>query len=92
MVSLALRDEASVTAFPLTGLLFASSSVTVIVALATPSAGTVVGLAETVEVVADTDPATNVNAAVCVRTRLSLLSVAVIVLVPAVVERTVPVV
>jgi hypothetical protein len=92
MVSLPLRDETSVTAFPPTGLLFASRRVTVIVELATPSAGTVSGLAVTVDVVADTGPATNVNPTVCTRTRASVLSVAVTVLAPAVVERTMPVV
>ena len=57
-----------------------------------PSATTVVGLATTVDVVAETPPMTNVTAAVCVTTMASVVSVAVSVLVPAVVDRTVPVV
>jgi hypothetical protein len=91
-VSVAPRDEASVTVFPLTGLLLVSRSVTVIVEVATPSAVTVVGLAATVDAVADTAPAVNVTAAVGVTVIASVVSVAVSVLVPAVVDRTVPVV
>jgi hypothetical protein len=91
-VSTAPREDVSVTVLPLTGLLLASRNVTVIVDVATPSAATVPGLAATVEVVADTTPATNVIDAVCVTVTVSVVSVAVIVLAPAVVERTVPVV
>ncbi len=76
---------------PLTGLLFASRSVTVIVDVATPSAITVTGLAVTVEAVADTVPAVNVTEAVCVSVTVSVVSVAVIVLVPALFDRIVPV-
>jgi hypothetical protein len=92
MVSVAPRDDAKLTVLPLTGLLLVSRSVTVIVEVATPSAVTVVGLATTVEVVADTAPAVNVTDAVGVTTMASVVSVAVSVLVPAMVERTVPVV
>jgi hypothetical protein len=91
-VSAPPRDEASVTVFPLTGLPLASRNVTVIVEAATPSAVTAPGLALTVETVAETAPAVNVTAAVCVTVMVSVTSVAVIVLVPAVVDRTVPVV
>jgi hypothetical protein len=83
---------ATLTVLPLTGLLFASRSVTVTVDVATPSATTVVGLAVTVEALADTAPAVKVTLAVCVSVMVSVTSVAVIVLVPAVAERTVPVV
>jgi hypothetical protein len=55
---------ASVTVFPLTGLLFASSSVTVIVEVVVPFAVTDVGLALTVDVVPLTAPAVTVS--VCV--------------------------
>jgi hypothetical protein len=82
---------ARLTVFPLTGLLFASRSVTVIVDVAIPSAVTVVGLAVTVEAVADTAPAVNVTEAVCVSVTVSVVSVAVIVLVPALFDRIVPV-
>jgi hypothetical protein len=92
IVSVAPREEARLTALPATGLLLASRNVMVIVALATPSAVTVVGVAVTVEVVAETAPAVNVTAAVWVMTMASVVSVAVSVLVPAVLERTVPVV
>jgi hypothetical protein len=50
------------------------------------------GDAVTVDAVADTDPAVKVTAAVWVIVTPSVVSVAVIVPVPAVVERTVPVV
>jgi hypothetical protein len=92
IVSVAPREEASVTLLPATGLPLTSRKVTVIVELATPSAVTVVGVAVTVEVAADTAPTVNVTAAVCVTTMASVVSVAVSVLVPAVLERTVPVV
>jgi hypothetical protein len=92
IVSVAPREEVRLTVFPLTGLPLLSRSVTVIIDVATPSAATVPGLTATVDVVADTAPAVNVTAAVCVTVTLSVVSVAVIVLVPAVVERIVPVV
>jgi hypothetical protein len=92
IVSVAPREEANVTVLPLTGLLFASRNVTVIVEVTTPSAATVVGLATTVEVVAETAPMANVTDAVCVSVMVSVVSVAVSVLGPAVVDRTVPVV
>jgi hypothetical protein len=92
IVSVAPREDANVTALPLTGLLFPSRRVIVIVDVATPSATTLVGLATTVEVVAETPPMTKVTAAVWVIVIVSVVSVAVSVLVPAVVERTVPVV
>jgi hypothetical protein len=83
---------ARLTVLPLTGLLFASRKVTVIVEVATPSAVTLAGLAVTVDALAETAPAVNVTEAVCVTVIVSVVSVAVIVAVPAVVERTVPVV
>jgi hypothetical protein len=91
-VSMPPRDEARLTALPATGLPLASRSVTVIVDVATPSATTVVGLAVTVEALADTAPAVKVTLAVGMSVTVSVTSVAVIVLVPAVAERTVPVV
>jgi hypothetical protein len=92
IVSAAPREDASVTVFPLTGLLFASRSVTVIVDVATPSAVTVVGLAVTVDALADTTPAVKVTLAVWVSVIVSVVSVAVIVEIPAVADRIVPVV
>jgi hypothetical protein len=83
---------ARLTVLPLTGFPFASRNVTVIIAVARPSAVTVVGLAVTVEVVADTPPAVKVTVTVCVTVIVSVTSVAVIVLVPAIVEAIVPVV
>jgi hypothetical protein len=52
---------ASVTVLPLTGLLPASSSVTVIVEVVEPSAATDVGLALTVDFDALTDPVVTLN-------------------------------
>jgi hypothetical protein len=92
IASAAPREDASATVFPLTGLLFASRSVMVIVEVATPSAVTVAGLAVTVDALADTAPTVKVTEAVCVSVMVSVVSVAMIVLVPALVERTVPVV
>jgi hypothetical protein len=86
------REDVKLTVLPLTGLLLASRSVIVIVEVATPSAATVVGAAVTVDTVADTAPAVNATDAVCVTVMLSVVSVAVIVVVPAVVDRIVPVV
>lgn len=68
---------ASVTLFPLTGLLFASRSVTVIVEVAVPSAVTEAGFALTVETVALTAPAVKVTWAVWVIDTESVVSVAV---------------
>ena len=53
----------NVTVLPATGLLLASSKVTVIVELDEPFAVTDVGLADTVEWLAETDPAVKVTAA-----------------------------
>jgi hypothetical protein len=92
MVSTAPRSELSDTLFPLTGLPFASSSVTVIVDVSTPSAVRLVGFADTVEVVGDTAPAVKVTEAVWVMVMVSVVSVAVMVAVPAVVDAMVPVV
>jgi hypothetical protein len=61
MVSVAPREDASVTVLPATGMLLASRRVTVIVDVVVPSATTVVGLAVTVDVVADTAPAVHVT-------------------------------
>jgi hypothetical protein len=91
-VSVAPREEATVTVLPLTGFPFVSFNVTVIVEVATPSAVTVPGLAVTVETLADTAPAVNATAAVWVTVIMSVVSVAVSVPVPAVVDRIVPVV
>jgi hypothetical protein len=66
-----------VTVFPLTGLLCASWSVTVMVEVVEPSAVTEVGLALTVDVPAFTAPAVKVTVAVWVMVTLSVLSVAV---------------
>jgi hypothetical protein len=66
-----------VTAFPLTGLLFVSSSVTVIVEVVEPSAVTEVGFAVTVDLVALTGPGVKVTDAFCVIVRLSVVSLAV---------------
>ncbi len=92
IVSAAPRDDAKLTIFPLIGLPLASRNVTVIVDVAIPSAVTVTGLALTVETVTDTGPAVNVTEAVWVIVTVSVVSTAVIVLVPAVVDRIVPVV
>jgi hypothetical protein len=83
---------ARLTVLPLTGFPFASRNVTVIVEVPTPSATTLVGLAVTVDTLADTAPAVKVTEAVWVTVIVSVVSVAVIVAVPAVVEATVPVV
>src|SRR5574341_802988 len=60
MVSVAPREELSVTVAPGTGLLLLSRTVTVIVLTVTPSATTLVGAAATVEVPPLTGPAVNV--------------------------------
>jgi hypothetical protein len=85
------EDLASVTVFPDTGLLLASSRVTVMVEVVLPSAGTEVGEAATVDTDADTAPAVNVTVAVCVITIESVESVAVKTSAAAVVDLTVKV-
>jgi len=62
---------------PLTGLLFASNSVTVMVEVVEPSAVTEAGLALTVDALALTVPTVKVTAAVGVMVMLSLVSLAV---------------
>ena len=64
MASSVRRQETRETVLPVTGLLLASSRVTVTVVAADPSAGTVAGAAPTVEVPALTAPAVNVTVAV----------------------------
>jgi len=76
---------------PGTGLLLASSTVTVIVLVADPSATRVVGLPTTVELAADGVLATNVTSAVSTTFTVPLTT-ALIVEVPVVVEETVPVI
>ena len=66
-----------VTVLPLTGWLFASIRVTVIVEVVEPSAVTEVGLALTVDLVALAGPATKLTVAVCVIVTLSVVSFAV---------------
>src|SRR5204863_7738641 len=65
------------TAFPVTGWLFASLRVTVMVEVVVPSAVTEAGLALTVDAVALTGPTVNVTVAVCVTVTLSVVSLAV---------------
>ncbi len=91
IVSVVPRDELSVTVAPETGLLLLSCTVTVIVLVAVPSATTLVGLAATVDVAPDGGPATNVTAAVDVTFTVPFTT-ALIVDVPAVIDRTVPVI
>ena len=91
IVSVAPRLEASVTVLPETGLLFASFKVTLIVEAATPSAGNEVGEAVRVELAALTAPTVKTTVAVCATTIPSVVSVAVKMLGPAVVELTVKV-
>ncbi len=66
IVSVAPRLDDKVAVAPGTGLLLLSRTVTVIVDVVVPSATTLVGLAATVEVVADGAPAVNVMLAVWV--------------------------
>jgi hypothetical protein len=75
-----------VTVLPLTGLLFASRSVTVIVDVAVPSATTDVGFATTVDVAADAVPASTVK--LLEEPEWLLLSVAVMTSLPAFVTVT----
>ena len=65
------------TVLPLTGLLFASSKVTVMVEVVEPSAVTEVGLALTVDLLPLTAPAVKVTCAVCVIVMVSVVSFAV---------------
>ena len=90
IVSVAPREELSVTVAPGTGLLFASRTVTVIVEVVVPSATTLVGNESTMEVDALTGPAVNVTLAVCVI--VTPPATALITAFPAVVDRTVPVI
>jgi hypothetical protein len=90
MVSVAPRLEDNVAVAPGTGLLFASLTVTVMVDSATPSATTLVGLAATVDVVADGAPAVNVTLAVWVT--VTPPATALMTATPEVVDRTVPVI
>jgi hypothetical protein len=72
--------SSNVTVCPTTGALLASKSVTVIVALLTPSAGTLVGVAPTVEVSASVTVgggAVKFTDAVCVTVTALVVSVAV---------------
>ncbi len=66
IVSVAPRLDDKVAVAPGTGLLLLSLTVTVIVETVTPSATTLVGLAATLDVVADGAPAVNVMPAVWV--------------------------
>ena len=80
----------SVTVSPISGLLLASLAVTVIVEELVPLAYCDVGLATTVEFVADAGPATKATVGVCVTiTEVPVVSVAVYVTVWAVVSATV---
>ena len=78
MVEPPLAPCESLTFLPLTGWLNESLSVTVIVEVVVPSAGTATGLALTVEAEALTAPTVKFTLAVCVTARLlSVVSVAV---------------
>jgi len=81
----------SVTVLPLTGLLCASSKVTVKVEVEVPSAVNEVGNALSVDLLDDTAPAVKVTLAVCVMVTESELSVAVKTSVAAVADFTVKV-
>ena len=91
IVSVAPRLEASVTVLPETGALVRVNRVTVTVDVATPLAVTDVGEALTVEWVGSGAPAANVTVAVCAITIPSVVSVAVRMAEPAVVDFTVKV-
>ena len=73
------------TALPLTGLLLASLSVTVMVEIVVPSAGTDVGLALTVDVVAETAPGMTVKLLLVPVVPPLPVAVAVIVMLPVLV-------
>lgn len=89
IVSVAPRLEASVTVLPETGALVRVNRVTVMVDVATPLAVTEVGDAPTVEWVESGAPAAKVTVAVCAITIPSVVSVAVKMAEPAVVDFTV---
>jgi hypothetical protein len=92
MVSLPSRLEESETNLLLTGLPFASLSVTVIVDVVDPSAATDAGEAVTVDTEGLTAPAVKVTVACWVMVTLSVVSVALMTSVPVPVALTVPVV
>ena len=77
IVSVAPRLDASVTVLPATGLLLASSKVTVIVEMAAPSAAAAPGAADTVEVPAFTAPAENAMLPLVTGARFVIPAVAV---------------
>lgn len=79
------------TFLPETGLPKASFKVTVIVDIVVLSAGKLAGAAEMVDTLADTAPAVKVTATVLDKATLSVVSVAEIVLVSALVDFMVPV-
>jgi hypothetical protein len=91
IVSVAPREELNVTLAPCTGLLLASSTVTVIVLVAVPLAATLVGLATTVELLALGEPAVKVTVAVSTTFTVPFTN-ALITALPVVVEATVPVI
>jgi hypothetical protein len=90
IVSVGPLEELKVTLTPGTGLLLASSTVTVITLVSPPSASTLKGLAETVEVPPLMGPGTKVIVVVCII--LTPDATALIKALPVVVEVTVPVV
>ena len=90
-VSVVPREELRFTVAPDTKLLFTSRTVTVTVEVDVPFATTLVGLAVTVESDADMVPAVKVTVAVDVTFTVPFTT-ALIVEVPIVVERTVPVI
>jgi len=85
------REELNVTLAPLTKLLFASRTVTVMVLVAAPFATTLVGLAATLDVVAEGGPATKVTVAVDVTFTVPFTT-ALITALPDVKDLTVPVI
>ncbi len=91
IVSVAPLEEDNATVETLTGLLFASFTVTVIVEVVVPSAVTLNGLADTVDVAAEGDPAVKVTVAVDVTLTVPLTT-ALITALPDVVDLTVPVI
>ncbi len=91
IVSVAPLDDDKATVAPETTLLFASLTVTVIVDVVIPSAVTLSGLADTVDVAADGAPAVKVTVAVDVTLTVPLTT-ALITALPDVVDLTVPVI
>lgn len=85
-------DTMMLTVLALTGLLKASSKVIVTVVVAVLSATTISGEMVTVDLLADTAPEVKVTVAVLIKFRLSVVSVAEIVLVSAFVDLMVAVV